>query len=89
MASKNTNLEKHDVEVEHRDDIENGPVTPNTHTPIVLHKKDVVALEAIGGAYEELPHGYYWSKDFLGTLTVRCYPNATTSAVLTTVRLHV
>lgn len=29
-----------------------------------------IAPEAIGGLYNEMPKGYYWSKDFLGTLIV-------------------
>ena len=70
MISTETDLEKSQIELEHEDDVARGPRSPTTHTPIMLHKKDVIAPEAIGGAYDELPHGYYWSKDFLGTLTV-------------------
>lgn len=29
-----------------------------------------VAPEAIGGLYAEMPKGYYWSKNFIGTLIV-------------------
>jgi len=73
MASPDTHLEKSEIDIEHQDDIRAGVGSPHAQVPIVLHKKDVVAQEAIGGAYEELPHGYYWSKDFLGTLTVLCF----------------
>jgi len=65
-----SNPEKSEIDLEHQDDIRNSPATPHAPTTIILHKKDVVAKEAIGGDYEELPKGYYWSKDFLGTLTV-------------------
>lgn len=39
------------------------------HADVALHH-DQVAPEAIGGLYEEMPKGYYWSKNFLGTLIV-------------------
>lgn len=47
-------------------------IQPNprgSHVPEAL-SKDIVAAEAVGGAYAEMPKGYYWSKGFLGTLVV-------------------
>jgi hypothetical protein len=39
------------------------------HADVELHH-DAVAPEAVGGLYNEMPKGYYWSKDFIGTLIV-------------------
>jgi hypothetical protein len=67
IESENT---KDEVMLEHREaeSVEHH----HQHTPaaeVALHH-DQVAPEAIGGLYEEMPKGYYWSKDFLGTLIV-------------------
>jgi len=32
---------------------------------------DLVDTHAIGGAFEEMPKGYYWSPQFIGTVIVR------------------
>jgi len=66
MEDTNRNISKDEFEVQHNDDIENI-----RQQPAAIHNKDKVAQEAVGGAYEEMPNGYYWSKGFIGTLTVR------------------
>jgi hypothetical protein len=69
MADTERGTNKDEVVLEHR---EAESVQHHPHTPAVevaLHH-DRVAPEAIGGLYEEMPKGYYWSKDFLGTLIV-------------------
>ncbi|KAG9241653.1 fungal trichothecene efflux pump [Calycina marina] len=75
MASTNPNFEKHEVDIEHRDAV--GSLhSKHRKTPAALHKQDIVAQEAIGGTYEELPKGYYYSKDFIGTLTASPWTQA-------------
>lgn len=32
---------------------------------------DLVDAHAIGGAFEEMPEGYFWSIQFIGTVIVR------------------
>jgi hypothetical protein len=69
MADIETSTSKDEVVLEHR---EAGMSLHHHHAPaadVALHH-DQVAPEAIGGLYEEMPKGYYWSKDFLGTLIV-------------------
>jgi len=67
-----TDIEKNNVVFEHRE-----TAAHHMHTPpadVALHH-DAVAPEAIGGLYDEMPKGYYWSKDFVGTVVV-CDPEA-------------
>lgn len=58
---------KNDVGVEHHEashhEMHAAPTT------IALHH-DAVAPEAVGGLYDEMPMGYYLSKDFIGTVIV-------------------
>jgi hypothetical protein len=59
-------IEKNNVELEHRE------AGHHLHTPpaeVAFHH-DVVAPEAMGGMYDEIPKRYYLSKDFIGTVTV-------------------
>lgn len=58
--------ESKEMVIQH-DRVEQHPNTPAA--TIALHH-DIVAPEAIGGLYEDLPKGYYLSKGFLGTLIV-------------------
>jgi hypothetical protein len=63
-------IEKNDVTLEHRE-----AAAHQMHTPpaeVALHH-DAVAPEAVGGLYEEMPKGYYLSKNFIGTVVV-CSP---------------
>lgn len=62
------NLEKADVILEHDDDFK---ASPRVAKPSNALSHDVVAPEAIGGLYGEMPKGYYWSTEFIGTLIVR------------------
>ena len=69
MADSERGTGKDDITLDHRE-----VAGYQSHVPKVpaLHH-DVVAPEAIGGLYEEMPKGYYWSKDFIGTLIVSCF----------------
>ncbi|KAG9234533.1 fungal trichothecene efflux pump [Amylocarpus encephaloides] len=62
--------EKSDVVLEHHEAQGTHPVHA-PHAEVELHH-DRVAPEAIGGLYEEMPKGYFWSKDFMGTLIATC-----------------
>lgn len=64
-------IRKDDVILEHEDIRE--PTSSHAQKPISALHHDIVAPEAIGGLYGEMPKGYYWSKGFLGTLTVTDY----------------
>lgn len=67
MAAEETK-EKGEIILEHEDDFK--PHSQVSRAATVL-QRDVVAPEAVGGLYEEMPKGYYWSKQFIGTLIVR------------------
>lgn len=69
MAGFETNANKDEVMLEHRE-IESFQHHPHTPAVEVALHHDQVAPEAIGGLYEEMPKGYYWSKNFLGTMIV-------------------
>ncbi|KAH8651859.1 fungal trichothecene efflux pump [Tricladium varicosporioides] len=66
-------IEKNDIALEHREANTSGEnsVHHAPHAKVALHH-DAVAPEAVGGLYGEMPKGYYWSKDFLGTLIATC-----------------
>ncbi|KAH8601602.1 fungal trichothecene efflux pump [Bisporella sp. PMI_857] len=65
-----------DHQLERQDDVEGGHEAGHRihapHPSIVLHNRDIVAQEAVGGLYEEMPAGYYWSKGFVGTMIATC-----------------
>lgn len=56
-----------DVVLEHQ--MENIQV-PHTQGVASAIQHDAIAPEAVGGLYEEMPKGYYWSGGFLGTVAV-------------------
>lgn len=68
-------IEKNDIALEHREANTSGENSVHhaphhaPHAEVALHH-DAVAPEAVGGLYGEMPKGYYWSKDFIGTLIV-------------------
>lgn len=68
MAEIKSKDEKSDVILEYEDDV--GPTSHRADAPRAALHHDIVAPEAVGGLYEELPKGYYWSSGFLGTLAV-------------------
>jgi hypothetical protein len=39
---------------------------------------DLVDAHAIGGAFEEMPEGYFWSIQFIGTVIVRSFHDGVT-----------
>jgi hypothetical protein len=39
---------------------------------------DLVDTHAIGGAFEEMPEGYFWSIQFIGTVIVRVFHDGAT-----------
>jgi hypothetical protein len=61
--------EKREIELEHHEPSEHHGIQHAPHADVTLHH-DKVAPEAIGGLYDEMPKGYYRSKDFIGTLIV-------------------
>ena len=69
MADIDSSTSKDKVVLEHQE----AEISQHRHhaptADVALHH-DQVAPEAIGGLYEEMPKGYYWSKNFLGTLIV-------------------
>jgi len=72
-------LEKEEV-LEHYENTDRRSRSANSRgnrESVVPHNNGVVASEAVGGAYEEMPKGYYWSKGFLGTLAVSHSPSTT------------
>ena len=66
MEVPDSSLEKDNIILEHLDGSSTHRRVP---VPPALHH-DLVAPEAVGGLYEEMPKGYFWSKGFLGTLAV-------------------
>ena len=68
MASgDHSSVDKNAMAFEHREEPGHYQHTPTVE--VALHH-DAVAPEAIGGLYDEMPKGYYWSKDFIGTMIV-------------------
>jgi hypothetical protein len=67
MEDIETSSGKNEVKLEHHEATE---YHPHTLAVIIALHHDAVAPETIGGLYEEMPEGYYWTKDFLGTLIV-------------------
>jgi hypothetical protein len=61
--------EKREVELEHHESTDQQSIRHAPPPDVKLHH-DKVAPEAIGGLYDEMPAGYYWSKDFIGTVIV-------------------
>ena len=61
--------EKREIELEHHESNEFRTTHHQPAADVKLHH-DKVAPEAIGGLYDEMPKGYYRSKDFIGTLIV-------------------
>jgi hypothetical protein len=61
--------EKHEIELEHDESTDQQSIR---HAPLpnVKYHHDIVAPEAISGLYDEMPAGYYWSKDCIGTVIV-------------------
>jgi hypothetical protein len=45
----------------------------NNRDSVLPKNNGVVASEAVGGLYDEMPKGYYLSKGFLGTLAVSAF----------------
>ena len=72
MEVPDSSIEKNDITLEHLDDSSTHRHIP---APLPALHHDLVAPEAVGGLYEEMPKGYFWSKGFLGTLTVSTHPS--------------
>ncbi|OBT82408.1 hypothetical protein VE02_08399 [Pseudogymnoascus sp. 03VT05] len=71
MTDIKNSAEKDEFVFEHQEAVESQH---HIHAPDanVAFQHGQVAPEAIGGLYNEMPKGYYWSKDFLGTLIATC-----------------
>lgn len=67
MTSIADPVDKEDAVLEHH---EHNDSQPRAHNVAAAIRHDAVAPEAVGGVYEEMPQGYYWSPGFLGTLLV-------------------
>ncbi|EHK97415.1 putative Uncharacterized MFS-type transporter yusP [Glarea lozoyensis 74030] len=63
--------EKREIELEHHESNEDRTIQHAPKADVKLHH-DKVAPEAIGGLYDEMPKGYYTSKEFIGTLIATC-----------------
>ena len=72
-------IDEEKVETAMAEDVEKADVSSTQHVEdIHVVKKvhadghiDLVDAHAIGGAAEDMPQGYYYSAQFIGTVTVR------------------
>ena len=61
-------VEKTDVTSKHIEDMNDVSVVKKVHADGHV---DLVDTHAIGGDVEEMPKGYFWSPQFIGTTIVR------------------
>lgn len=88
MTDIKNSADKDEFVLEHQEAVESQH---HLHAPDanVAFQHGQVAPEAIGGLYNEMPKGYYWSKDFLGTLIVSKESRILDNALTDNSRQHV